>query len=120
MVVFIQFIYSFVLIIFRRLLPFLRNKFPSVFSYTGTLTYLFMSISLAVSFIVAANAVIDTVSSSAVMNRYLIVAFSYLPHNFTFCANLVLAADFISFLFHSKDRIYRYIRLFISGKISGV
>ncbi|HFO5407574.1 TPA: hypothetical protein ACHJ9X_004915, partial [Escherichia coli] len=82
MVVFIQFIYSFVLIIFRRLLPFLRNKFPSVFSYTGTLTYLFMSISLAVSFIVAANAVIDTVSSSAVMNRYLIVAFSYLPHNF--------------------------------------
>lgn len=119
MVVFIQFIYSFVLIIFRRLLPFLSNKFSSVFSYTGTLTYLFMSISLAVSFIVAANAVIDTVSSSAVMNRYLIVAFSYLPHNFTFCANLVLAADFISFLFHSKERIYRYIRLFISGKMSG-
>lgn len=34
MVIFINFIYSFVLIIFRRLLPFLRNKFPSVFFLT--------------------------------------------------------------------------------------
>ncbi|EEZ5826975.1 hypothetical protein [Escherichia coli] len=113
MAILIQFLFSFTLVLIRRFLPFLKRIFPFFSSYSGTAAYLIFSIALCSSFIAAANEIIDSVSPSALSNKFIAAGFSYLPGNFSTCANIILSAELISFLFNMKDKIYRYIRSFI-------
>lgn len=113
MTILIQFLFSFVLVLIRRSLPFLKGIFPFLSSYSGTAAYLIFSIALCSSLIAAANEIIDSVFPSALSNEFIAAGFSYLPGNFSVCANIILASELISFPFNMKDKIYRYIRTFI-------
>ncbi|WP_096976045.1 hypothetical protein [Escherichia coli] len=113
MTILIQFAFSFILVLMRRFLPFLKKLFPFLSSWSGTSAYLIFSIALCSSFIAAANEIIDSVSPSALSNKFIVAGFSYLPENTSSCANIVLMAELISFLFNMKDKIYRHIAIFI-------
>ncbi|CAD6140035.1 hypothetical protein AOY57_11465 [Escherichia coli] len=113
MTILIHFVFSFVLVLMRRFLPFFKKLFPFLTTYSRASAYLLFSIALCSSFIAAANEVIDSVSPSALSNEFIAAGFSYLPRNISSCANIVLMAELVSFLFNMKDKIYRYVVTFI-------
>ncbi|EMK8337752.1 hypothetical protein WF254_004864 [Escherichia coli] len=109
MTVLVQFVFSFILVLMRRFLPFLKKLFPFLSSYSGSAAYLIFSIALCSAFIATANEIINSVSFSALSNKFIAAGFSYLPGNISSCANIVLMAELTSFLFNMKDKIYRYV-----------
>ncbi|CAD6175483.1 hypothetical protein AOY57_13355 [Escherichia coli] len=106
MIILIQFVFSFVLVLIKRVILFLDTG-------SRTVLYLVFSFTLCATFIASANEIIDSVSPSALSNELIAAGFSYLPRNISSCANIVLMAELVSFLFNMKDKIYRYVATFI-------
>ncbi|EHY8314884.1 hypothetical protein K4573_004769, partial [Escherichia coli] len=55
-----------------------------------------------------ANNVIDALSDVS-LPQAVIVGFSYLPTNIQTCANTIFQAEFLSFIYLYKDKIYRLV-----------